>query len=75
MESEHKHNWDWQGICRVCYQSSTEFLEQVEEQRQVLRRRRDYWQDNGRPDLAETIQRQIDQLPVFRWTTSEVIVK
>jgi hypothetical protein len=38
MESEHTHNWDWQGICRVCHQTSTQFYEEVEDQRQALRR-------------------------------------
>jgi hypothetical protein len=74
MEGEHKHNWDWQGICRDCQQSSTHFHEEVEKEREVLRRRRDYWQSHGRPDLAQQIQRQIDQLPAVQWTTSEMIV-
>jgi hypothetical protein len=74
MDAEHKHNWDWQGVCVDCQQSSTQFYDEIEKQREILRRRRGYWQSQGRPDIAEQIQNLIDQLPEVRWTTSEILV-
>ena len=74
MEAEHRHNWDRHGICRNCHESLTQYHEEVEKEKDVLRRRRDHWQSQGRPDIAAEIQKQIDQLPEVRWTTSEILV-
>jgi hypothetical protein len=74
MAAEHKHNWNYEGVCLDCRVSLTQIYEEAEKQRELLRRRRDYWQSQGRPDIAAEIQKCIDLLPNVRWTTSEILV-
>jgi hypothetical protein len=74
MEADHKHNWDYEGVCLDCHESLTRLYEEAEKQRELLRRRRDYWLSNSRPDIAAEIQECIDRLPNVRWTTSEILV-